>query len=160
MPWWEAFADAVRWCVFSACAGETAAGDNESAASTKRVKNLRHTWKCAENREPFQCSPARAPHLVSGGVRDCPITGDRPEGNQTQCAQNSEPHGIGIRTVGSIPKRQRSGQPDSAGAMAAAMGQKDGARKAWEAAIASARQMAPDAQKGYIPSLESKLQKL
>lgn len=44
--------------------------------------------------------------------------------------------------------------------MAAAMGQKDGARKAWEAAIASARQMAPDAQKGYIPSLESKLQKL
>ena len=46
------------------------------------------------------------------------------------------------------------------GDIAAAMGQKDEARKAWEAALAQARQMAPDAQKGYIRELEGKLKKL
>lgn len=46
------------------------------------------------------------------------------------------------------------------GDIAAAMGQKDEARKAWQAAIASAKQMAPDAQVSFVPELEEKLKKL
>jgi len=46
------------------------------------------------------------------------------------------------------------------GDIAAAMGQKEEARKAWEAALAQAQQMAPDAQKGYIRELQGKLNKL
>jgi 4-amino-4-deoxy-L-arabinose transferase-like glycosyltransferase len=46
------------------------------------------------------------------------------------------------------------------GDIAALLGQKDEARKAWLAAIASARQMEPDAQVSYIPDLEKKLKKL
>ena len=46
------------------------------------------------------------------------------------------------------------------GDIAAAMGQKDEARKAWQAAIDSARRMEPEAQVSVIPDLEGKLKKL
>lgn len=46
------------------------------------------------------------------------------------------------------------------GDVAAAMGKKDEARMAWEAAIASAKQLEPDAQVSYVPDLEGKLRKL
>ena len=46
------------------------------------------------------------------------------------------------------------------GDVAAALGQKDEARKAWQAALASARQLEPDAQVSYVPDLEAKLKKL
>jgi len=46
------------------------------------------------------------------------------------------------------------------GDIAAALGQKDEARQAWQAAIASARQLEPDAQVSYIPDLEAKLKRL
>jgi hypothetical protein len=42
----------------------------------------------------------------------------------------------------------------------AAMGQKDEARKAWLAAIVSARRLEPEAQVSYIPDLEAKLKRL
>ena len=45
------------------------------------------------------------------------------------------------------------------GDIAAALGKKDQARQAWQAAIASARQLEPDAQVSYIPDLEAKLKK-
>jgi hypothetical protein len=46
------------------------------------------------------------------------------------------------------------------GDAAAALGQKEQARQAWQAAIDSARQMEPDAQVSYIPDLERKLKGL
>jgi 4-amino-4-deoxy-L-arabinose transferase-like glycosyltransferase len=46
------------------------------------------------------------------------------------------------------------------GDVAAALGQKDEARQAWQAAIVSARRLEPDAQPSYIPGLEAKLRKL
>jgi 4-amino-4-deoxy-L-arabinose transferase-like glycosyltransferase len=46
------------------------------------------------------------------------------------------------------------------GDIASALGQKDEARQAWQAAIASARHLEPDAQVSYIPDLEAKLSKL
>jgi len=46
------------------------------------------------------------------------------------------------------------------GDVSAALGQKDEARKAWQAAIASARSLEPDAQISYVPDLEKKLSKL
>lgn len=46
------------------------------------------------------------------------------------------------------------------GDSAAASGQKDEARKAWQAALAIARQLEPDAQVSYVPDLEEKLGKL
>jgi hypothetical protein len=46
------------------------------------------------------------------------------------------------------------------GDVANALGQKDEARQAWQAAIASARRLEPDAQVSYIPDLEKKLGKL
>jgi tetratricopeptide (TPR) repeat protein len=46
------------------------------------------------------------------------------------------------------------------GDSAAALGQKDEARKAWQAALASARQLEAGAQISYIPDLEAKLKKL
>lgn len=46
------------------------------------------------------------------------------------------------------------------GDIASALGQKDEARQAWQAAIASARHIEPDAQVSYIPDLEKKLSKL
>jgi tetratricopeptide (TPR) repeat protein len=46
------------------------------------------------------------------------------------------------------------------GDIASALGRKDEARKAWQAAIASARHLEPDAQVSYIPDLEKKLSKL
>lgn len=46
------------------------------------------------------------------------------------------------------------------GDISAAMGQKDEARKAWQAAIASAKRLEPEAQVSYIPDLEAKLKKL
>jgi predicted negative regulator of RcsB-dependent stress response len=46
------------------------------------------------------------------------------------------------------------------GDVAAAMGQKDEARKAWQAAIDSAKRMEPEAQASFIPDLEGKLKKL
>ena len=46
------------------------------------------------------------------------------------------------------------------GDAAAALGQKEQARQAWQAAIDSARQMEPDAQLSYIPDLERKLKGL
>lgn len=45
------------------------------------------------------------------------------------------------------------------GDAASALGQKDEARQAWQAAIASARHLEPDAQGSYIPDLEKKLRK-
>jgi hypothetical protein len=48
----------------------------------------------------------------------------------------------------------------SLGDISAAMGQKDEARKAWQAAIASAMRLEPEAQVSYIPDLEAKLKKL
>lgn len=46
------------------------------------------------------------------------------------------------------------------GDIAAALGKKDEARQGWQAAIASARRMEPDAQVSYIPDLEAKLKRL
>jgi tetratricopeptide (TPR) repeat protein len=46
------------------------------------------------------------------------------------------------------------------GNIAAELGQKDEARKAWQAALASARQLEPDAGKGYILDIEAKMKKL
>jgi Tfp pilus assembly protein PilF len=46
------------------------------------------------------------------------------------------------------------------GDIAAALGHKDEARQAWQAAISSAKQLEPDAQVSYIPGLESKLNRL
>jgi 4-amino-4-deoxy-L-arabinose transferase-like glycosyltransferase len=46
------------------------------------------------------------------------------------------------------------------GDAAAALGEKEQAREAWQAAIDSARQMEPDAQVSYIPDLERKLKGL
>jgi tetratricopeptide (TPR) repeat protein len=46
------------------------------------------------------------------------------------------------------------------GNLAARMGQKDEAHKAWQAALASARQLDPDAQPGYVPELEARLKRL
>jgi 4-amino-4-deoxy-L-arabinose transferase-like glycosyltransferase len=46
------------------------------------------------------------------------------------------------------------------GDAAAALGQKDEARRAWEMALTSARQLEPDAQVSYVPDLEGKLKKL
>jgi 4-amino-4-deoxy-L-arabinose transferase-like glycosyltransferase len=46
------------------------------------------------------------------------------------------------------------------GDIASALGQKDEARQAWQAAITSARHLEPDAQVSYIPDLEKKLHKL
>ncbi|HEY1994391.1 MAG TPA: phospholipid carrier-dependent glycosyltransferase, partial [Edaphobacter sp.] len=46
------------------------------------------------------------------------------------------------------------------GDAASALGQKDEARRAYQAAIDSARHLEPDAQVSYIPDLETKLRKL
>jgi hypothetical protein len=46
------------------------------------------------------------------------------------------------------------------GDISAAMGQKDAALQAWQAALAIARQFEPDAQLSYVPDLEAKLKKL
>jgi hypothetical protein len=46
------------------------------------------------------------------------------------------------------------------GDAAAALGQKNEARQAWQAAIDSAKHLEPDAQVSYIPDLEAKLKKL
>jgi 4-amino-4-deoxy-L-arabinose transferase-like glycosyltransferase len=46
------------------------------------------------------------------------------------------------------------------GDVAAALGQKDEARHAWQSAVDSARRLEPDAQPSYIPDLEKKLSKL
>jgi hypothetical protein len=46
------------------------------------------------------------------------------------------------------------------GDVAAALGQKDEARQAWQSAIASARRLEPEAQPSYIPDLEKKLSRL
>jgi 4-amino-4-deoxy-L-arabinose transferase-like glycosyltransferase len=46
------------------------------------------------------------------------------------------------------------------GNVAAMLGQKDEARTAWQAALASARQLEPDAQNGYVPGLEARLKRL
>jgi Flp pilus assembly protein TadD len=46
------------------------------------------------------------------------------------------------------------------GDIAAVLGQKDDARKAWMAALASARLLAPDAGNGYILDIGAKLKKL
>ena len=46
------------------------------------------------------------------------------------------------------------------GDSAAALGQKDEARAAWNAALAEARKLEPDAQVSYVPDLEEKLKKL
>jgi tetratricopeptide (TPR) repeat protein len=46
------------------------------------------------------------------------------------------------------------------GNVAAALGQKEEARQAWRAALASARQLAPDAAAGYIEGIETNLKKL
>ena len=46
------------------------------------------------------------------------------------------------------------------GDSAAALGQNDEARQAWQSAIASARRLEPEAQPSYITDLEAKLRKL
>ncbi len=46
------------------------------------------------------------------------------------------------------------------GNSAAALGQKDEARRAWQAALTSAKRLEPDAQVSYVPELEKKLAKL
>jgi len=46
------------------------------------------------------------------------------------------------------------------GDAAASLGQKDEARKAWQAALESARRLEPDAQESYVPDLEGKLKGL
>lgn len=46
------------------------------------------------------------------------------------------------------------------GDTSAAIGQKDEARTAWQAALAIAKQLEPDAQASYVPDLEEKLAKL
>jgi hypothetical protein len=45
------------------------------------------------------------------------------------------------------------------GDSAAALGQKDEARKAWESALGMARQLEPEAQPSFVPDLEAKLAK-
>jgi hypothetical protein len=49
---------------------------------------------------------------------------------------------------------------DALGNVAARLGQKEEARQAWQAALAAAKQLEPDAQVGYVPELERKLGKL
>jgi hypothetical protein len=46
------------------------------------------------------------------------------------------------------------------GDIAALMGKKEEARAAWQAALAAARQLEPDAQASHVPGLEKKLRKL
>jgi tetratricopeptide (TPR) repeat protein len=46
------------------------------------------------------------------------------------------------------------------GDISAALGQKDEARKAWQSALALAKQYEPDAQVAFVPDLEGKLKKL
>jgi predicted negative regulator of RcsB-dependent stress response len=46
------------------------------------------------------------------------------------------------------------------GDAAVALGHKDEARQAWQAAIDSAKHLEPDAQVSYIPDLEAKLKRL
>jgi len=46
------------------------------------------------------------------------------------------------------------------GDSAAALGQKDEARKAWQAALVEAKKLEPDAQLSYVPDLEEKFKKL
>jgi 4-amino-4-deoxy-L-arabinose transferase-like glycosyltransferase len=46
------------------------------------------------------------------------------------------------------------------GDIAIAMGEKEEARRAWMAAIASARRLEPDAQVSYIPDLEAKIKRI
>lgn len=46
------------------------------------------------------------------------------------------------------------------GDVAAALGQKEEARQAWQSALASARRLEPEAQPSYLPDLERKLSKL
>ena len=46
------------------------------------------------------------------------------------------------------------------GDIAAAQGEKEVARRAWQAAMVSARRLEPDAQVSYIPDLEAKLKKI
>jgi hypothetical protein len=46
------------------------------------------------------------------------------------------------------------------GDASAALGNKEDARKAWQAALETARQLEPDAQMSYVPDLETKLSKL
>lgn len=46
------------------------------------------------------------------------------------------------------------------GDIAASLGQKDEARKAWQAALALAKQFEPEAQISFVPDLEGKLKKL
>ena len=46
------------------------------------------------------------------------------------------------------------------GNLAAHLGHKDEARTAWQAALAAAKQLEPDAGAGYIADIDAKLKKL
>jgi Flp pilus assembly protein TadD len=46
------------------------------------------------------------------------------------------------------------------GNIAAELGQKDEARKAWQAALTDAKQLQPDAAAGYIRDIDAKMKKL
>ncbi|HEY1804273.1 MAG TPA: glycosyltransferase family 39 protein [Terracidiphilus sp.] len=49
---------------------------------------------------------------------------------------------------------------NSLGDVALALGRRDEARAAWQAALSSAKQLEPDAQAAYVPDLEAKLKRL
>ncbi len=70
----------------------------------------------------------------------------------------NEAHGLALEAVAIDPTEIMS--QTVLGDSAAALGQKDEARKAWETALAGARQLEPDAQVSYVPDLEEKLKRL
>ena len=51
-------------------------------------------------------------------------------------------------------------KPEATRDISAALGKKDEARQAWQAAVDSAKRLEPDAQVSYIPDLVAKLKKL
>ena len=70
----------------------------------------------------------------------------------------SAAHGLALEAVSIDPTEIMS--QTVLGDSAVALGQKDEARKAWETALAGARQLEPDAQVSYVPDLEEKLKRL
>ncbi len=70
------------------------------------MKAFRHTGECAENPEPFQCSPEKRLIPVPGRVRVCLITGAGLERIEVEFPLRVEPRGVEIRTMGSVPKIQ------------------------------------------------------
>jgi hypothetical protein len=67
-------------------------------------------------------------------------------------------HSLALEAVAIDPAEIMS--QTALGDSAAALGQKDEAKTAWNAALSEARKLEPDAQLSYVPDLEEKLKKL